>query len=81
MNPTQHPSNNAVLGAPAEWDQQGMPCSALPITRLEVSGQPTLASFWRPEPEELAALNAGGLVMLMVHSNAHPVVSVGVVQS
>ncbi len=78
MNRTQHRSNNAVLGAPQGWSQDELPCDALPITRTEVDGQPAVVSFWTPSKEELAQLNAGGLVALWVIGNTMPPVSVGV---
>ena len=78
MDRTQHPSNNFVLGAPVGWNQKELPCSALPVTRLVVDGKPAMVSFWRPTPEELAALNRGGTVALWVYGEAHPPVAVGV---
>jgi len=79
MQRTQHPSNNQVLGAPAGWDQSALPCDALPITRTTVDGVDVMCSFWRPDPAELAALQAGGLVVLQVLGKGHPPVAVGVV--
>lgn len=78
MRYTQHPSNNQVLGAPAGWDQKELPCGALPVTRTEVEGHRAMVSFWRPEPEELVALNAGGTVALFIYGDTHPVVAMGV---
>jgi len=60
MQKIQHPSNNGVLGAPAGWDQGELPCNALPITRTHVGDLPAVVSYWRPDAEELAVLNAGG---------------------
>lgn len=77
MERTQHPSNNAVIGAPVGWDQGTLPCSALPITRLDEDGLPVMVSFWRPSAEELARLNTGGSVSLWIYGTEHPVVSVG----
>ena len=78
MTPTQHSSNNKVFGAPANWDQSGVRCSALAVTTGEVEGCPVVASFWRPSAQELADLNAGGLVMLTVFSSTIFPVSVDV---
>lgn len=78
MLPTQHPSNNGVLGAPTSWDQSATPCSALAITRTEVDGHQVIASFWRPDSVELAMLQAGKPVVLFVYGSTHPVVSMGV---
>jgi hypothetical protein len=78
MNRIQHPSNNAVLGAPAGWGQKELPCSALPITRTECEGIPAVVSFWKPTVEELAQLNAGGSVALWVIGQTMPPVSLTV---
>lgn len=80
MRVVQHPSNNLVLGAPAEWDQQTLPCGALPATRTTVNGMRYIASFWEPTIEELALLNAGGQVILWVVGDGHPVVALEVEQ-
>lgn len=75
MNPIQHPSNNAVLGAPAGWDQTELPVAALAITRTVVDGVPAVVSFWKPTAEDLALLNAGGSVALCVLGQSMPPVS------
>ncbi|MBT2326103.1 hypothetical protein J7E62_27620 [Variovorax paradoxus] len=72
MRPTQHPSNNRVLGAPAGWDQSELPCGALAITDTVVDGMPHVVSFWRPTAEELATLNAGGTVALWIVGRTMP---------
>lgn len=52
-----------------------------------VSGLPVVfdgravASFWQPSPEELAALNAGGLVWLSVLGPAMPPVKLEVLKA
>lgn len=77
MNRHQHPTNNAVLGAPP-----GVPldeCNALPITRIQYSdGTPAVASYWRPTPAELALLNHGHAVRLTVLGTTHPPLMLGV---
>lgn len=78
MRKHQHRSNNAVLGAPAGWKQDELPCSALPITRTECEGSPAVVSFWKPDAEELAALNAGASVALWVIGQTMPPVSLSV---
>lgn len=79
MNRTQHPSNNAVLGAPVDWDQKSIECGALPITRTNYSdGSPVMVSFWTPSKEELADLAAGGSISLWVFGTSHPPVSLQV---
>jgi len=77
MRHMQHPSNNDVLGAPP-----GVPieeCGALPITRVEYAGGlPAVVSFWRPSPDELAALNRGDPVFLSIMGRTHAPLYVGV---
>lgn len=76
MDFIQHPSNNRVLGAPA-----GVPieeCRALFITDTAMNGAHAIASFWKPSPEELALLNAGKPVVLIVQGYTHPPLFVGV---
>lgn len=78
MNRIQHTSNNAVLGAPAGWDQKQLPCGALPITRTECDGRPAVVSFWKPTDEELAVLIGGGCLALWVLGQTMPPVSLSV---
>lgn len=78
MNRHQHPSNNAVLGAPP-----GMPfeeCNALPITRVvwQDTGGHGVVSYWMPTPDELRRLNAGQAVRLTVLGQTHPPLALGV---
>lgn len=72
MRPTQHPSNNRVLGAPKGWDQAALPCGALAITDAVYEGVPHVVSFWRPDAEELTRLNAGGTVAIGITGNTMP---------
>lgn len=77
MRVHQHISNNRVIGAPATWDQNELPCGALPTTDVQVNGYPALESYWKPSAEELAVLNNGGFVVLTVLGIVHPVVAIG----
>lgn len=76
MNRVQHISNNDVFGAPAGHDQGGLPVSALPVTRVSLDGRPAIVSYWRPNAEELADLNAGANVALWVLGSQMPAVAV-----
>jgi hypothetical protein len=80
MNRVQHHSNNAVLGAPAGWDQKELPCNALPITRTQCDGFPAVVSYWQPTAEELRALSAGMPIALWVIGGTMPPVSLTVDQ-
>ncbi|UUZ68052.1 hypothetical protein LP416_27695 [Polaromonas sp. P2-4] len=61
-----------MLGAPKGWEQGELPCHALPITDAIQGGVPTVISFWKPDAEELALLNAGGLVALSIVGRTMP---------
>lgn len=78
MNPTKHPSNNDVLGAPpgVSIDE----CQDLPITRVvfHPSGRAGVMSYWQPSPEELRLLNEGRAVYLSCWGHTHPPVILGV---
>ena len=66
MNKHQHHTNNAVLDAPAGWDQAHLLCTALQITRIDIEGMPAVVSYWKPSENELAMLAAGGSIALTV---------------
>lgn len=78
MESIEHPSNNAVLGAPAGWDQSTLSCDALAVTRTVLDGIPCVMSFWRPSAAELATLQAGGSVALWVVGETMPPISLTV---
>ena len=74
MKITQHPSHNHVLGAPPNWDQKELPCSALPCRVDDVC----ITSHWKPSESEVEILKAGGFIALTIFGHVHPVVSVSV---
>lgn len=77
MRPTQHPSNNDVLGAPPGVSIEQ--CRPLYITRVMFdSGIPAVWSYWEPSPEERAAIAAGAPVRFSCWGMTHPPVSIGV---
>lgn len=78
MNKHQHHTNNAVLGAPAGWDQGQLHCSALPITRTECDGHPAVVSYWKPSDNELGILAGGGSIALWVIGSTMPPVMLAV---
>lgn len=80
MNPAPHPSATRRFGAPADWSvENNGECGTLEIADVVgAGGVPFMESLWRPEPEEIAALNAGGAVILGISGQVHPVVYVGV---
>lgn len=71
MRFVQHPTNNAVLGAPPGMDSTQ--CHALPITRVRYEdGMHGVWSYWKPSAEELGVLAAGGFVRLGVLGSTMP---------
>lgn len=70
MTPTKHPLCNDVLTKPAGMTEEE--CGDLPIRR---DGD-FIWSFWKPQPEELLALNLGGHVALAIMGATHPPLSV-----
>ncbi len=79
MRPVHFEDQTLIMGAPP-----GTPpgkCGGLPM-RIGQSkiwpGANTFTSYFKPSPEELAALNAGACVELTVHGIVHPPVAVNV---
>lgn len=78
MIPARIEGTDIVIGAPPDWDEERSgKCSGLPVRFSERGGNRWMESAWRPSPAELAALNRGACVLLMVSAAAHPVVSIG----
>lgn len=72
MNPVQFEGANLCLKAPEGWDEEkNGPCADLHV----LSANAMMHSVWKPSEEELAILNAGGGVVLTIHSDKHPAVS------
>ena len=67
------------LGAPAGWqpDKQGH-CAHLAIWDIETTAGPAMMSSWEPTPDELARINAGAPVELLIVGTVHPPVEVRV---
>ncbi len=77
MNRHQHPSNNAVLGAPpgASIDE----CSALPITRVNwQDGSTGVVSYWLPTAQELERIKSGQAIRVTILGNTHAPIIIGV---
>jgi hypothetical protein len=77
MHPTQHPTNNDVLRAPAGASIEE--CRPLAITRVQYTdGTPGVWSYWQPTEAERAAIAAGASVRLTVIGATHPPLWIGV---
>lgn len=80
MKGIQHTSNTRALGAPKGWDQSEAPCNALPVTDCTLNGVQSIKSYWKPDADELAMLNAGYHVTLYIVGAGMPPVALGVEQ-
>lgn len=82
MIPVVIPGATRALGAPGNWNPQiSGPCGALPVRDgVHPGSHHFMESAWKPEPDELAALNAGGSVVLRIVSTVHPVVALYVIE-
>jgi hypothetical protein len=78
MEIMDHPLCTTTIGAPS--DMQDGSCSPLPVAMHRDEHGTWSISFWKPGPEELAQLSAGGSIQLWVRAvgRQHPVVAVGV---
>nr|WP_297388221.1 hypothetical protein [uncultured Roseateles sp.] len=76
MELIQHPTNNDVLAAPPGVSIED--CTAAPITRVTQDGRNEVWTFWKPDADELVALNAGKCVVLGVWGRTMPPVFVAV---
>ncbi len=77
MKPIPLKDPDVRLAPPPDWDPEtDGECGTLDAYRGNSSGY---VSFWRPGPEELAALNRGAPVRLAVSARFHPPIFVGVV--
>lgn len=76
MKQVNHPLCNRVLGAPKGWNAnegtKALPCDALAVRDDVINGVPVVISFWKPDAQELALLNAGGTVALHVCGYSMP---------
>lgn len=82
MLPTNTRHANRNFTPPESWDQsKDGPCGDLPV-RMQMHGSRgifELVSTWKPDAEELAHLNRGGVIELAVCSTNQPPVGLSVV--
>lgn len=67
-----------VLGAPADWKDDGASCVGLPICDVLTPEGPFMVSAWEPTPAEIEALKNGETLKLWIRGVAHPVVGLTV---
>lgn len=74
MIPLRISGATRYLGAPKGWEpERNGNCSHLAVREVQSSGLLVCESAWEPTPNELAALNAGGRVVLRVVGGQPPV--------
>ena len=70
-----------VIGKPKGWDDTiDGECGSIFVTDAidTLSGQNFMYSVYKPTPEDLAALQAGGVIRLGIMGRSHPVFQLGV---
>jgi hypothetical protein len=72
MSPIQHPLCNDILKRPSDMTEEE--CSDLHILR----DKDRIYSFWKPDPQELAALNKGEPIVFQCLGTNHPPISIDV---
>lgn len=73
MIPLEFTSQSRVLNAPRGWNaSEPIKCGMLPIRDATVEGIACMQSYWKPDANELAALNAGAHIRLTVYGTGHP---------
>lgn len=75
MNSIAHITHNRVIGAPPGDESR---CGSLSVRDDVYAGYRCMVSHWRPSPEEIAALQRGCVVALVVCCNVHPPVTLRV---
>jgi hypothetical protein len=74
MTPIHFKGQQAVLGAPADWDETQGPCAGLPVLRVDSN----FISFWKPTWRERIALLFGAKIQLTLVCDGHPPVAIDV---
>lgn len=73
MKPVEMQNPDVILKGPSDMPE----CGDLHAVAEVYDERLWLTSVWKPTPEELAALNDGGSVVLSICAPRHPVVAVG----
>lgn len=75
-----HPCATRRFGPPPDWvPEEHGECGVLEIADVVSEGRVAfMESLWRPDADELAALNSGASIVLGIQGRNHPVVYLGV---
>lgn len=74
MTPISFKGQQAVLGAPPDWDESQGSCDGLPVLRVGEN----FISFWKPTWRERIALLFGAKIQLTIVGAGHPPVAIDV---
>ena len=72
MKAVEFEGQNLMLNPPSSMERGA--CGALPVMRID----DRIISVWRPEPEDIAAINSGAHVLLHIWGKGHPPVALTV---
>ncbi|WP_374374422.1 hypothetical protein [Dongia sp.] len=83
MTPREFVGQNCLLQPPLGHNESNpdIRCGALPIMRQQLQDGPAMISVWKPTEDELAQLNAGHAVRLVVYGTGHPPVWIDVAEA
>jgi len=78
MDVERIPGATRNFGAPKDWNpERDGPCGVLPIRDEACDrGMHWMVSQYKPSPEDLAVLNAGGSIRLGINGTTHPVIHI-----
>lgn len=68
----RHPNTNKVFGQPEGWTEHEPPVDALPVIQAVQDNVPVIQSFWKPNAEELKAMNEGHWIILTIIGRGMP---------
>jgi hypothetical protein len=74
MIPKRIQNATRVLGAPADWKDEGGPCAGIPVADVSTPEGPFMVSAWEMTPAEVQAVINGASVRLWIRGISHPVV-------
>lgn len=77
MQPVLFKEANVVFNPPEGYDPETSEVKIAPLVAYKADGWLTTA--WKPTFDELQILNNGGAVMMMIHGETHPVVSLSAI--
>lgn len=66
------------LHPPEDWDQEKGSCETLHVVPIKFAGQISLASLWKPSPDEIKEIIEGKPIMLIACGMSHPPVALAV---